>query len=84
MSETYSLNLSICASVRNAVKHSLHICDFSGGAALGPDDLKRLLLDNIDKYFDDEIRERVLSDPKHQPKNIRRLVHKRLTEAIKG
>jgi 5S rRNA maturation endonuclease (ribonuclease M5) len=49
--------------------------------ALGPDDLKRLLLDNIDEYFDEEIRERVLSDPKHQSKNIRRLVHRRLAEA---
>jgi hypothetical protein len=53
--------------------------------ALGPDDLKRLLLDNINEYFDEEIRELVLSDPKHQSKNIRRLVHKRLAEAkVKG
>jgi 5S rRNA maturation endonuclease (ribonuclease M5) len=53
--------------------------------ALGPDDLKRLLLDNLDKYFDEEIRERVLSDPDHQPKSIRRLVHKKLAEAkVKG
>jgi len=53
--------------------------------ALGPDNLKRLLLHNIDKYFDEEIRERMLSDPKHQSKNIRRLVHKRLAEVkVKG
>jgi hypothetical protein len=52
--------------------------------ALSPDDLKSLLLDTVDDYFDSNTYDQLLDEPDHQPENIRRLVHdklkKRLTE----
>ena len=49
-------------------------------SALRPDDLKNLLEENIDEYFDEDIYSRIISDPKYSASHIRKLVNKGIKE----
>ena len=44
--------------------------------ALRPEDFVTLLEDSVDKYFDEEIYDGVMADPKHSAASIGRLLHK--------
>ena len=49
-------------------------------SALRPDDLKNLLEENVDEYFDEDIYSRIISDPKYSASHIRKLVNKGIKE----
>ena len=51
--------------------------------ALKPEDLRRLVLDTVDEYFDKEVYEKVMNDLDHQPDEIRRLVSNKLIAFVK-
>jgi hypothetical protein len=39
--------------------------------ALRPDDLRKLLLDSVDSLFDEDIYDKVMNEPEHQPEEIK-------------
>lgn len=50
--------------------------------ALRPEDFVSLLEDSVDRYFDKDIYDKVMEDPKYSPASIRRLVRKSIKKFL--